>query len=300
MINRKSYGSWAFRDSRLDKLVGVANHEYLHEIFLHRKFFSRRNSIALGFTLIELLVVLAIIGLLAGLLLPAVQGAREASRRAQCRSHLRNQGLAILNFENVHRILPAGRMRRENLDYSWAFYILPMLEQGDHDQLFDRQQPWNALINQGLGKKAISIFRCPSATINYPGDSDYAGLSGTLIGATDAGTGFFDRGALIFVSDQLNEITLASVSDGLSNTFCVSESPDREPNDGLWVTGIGIVSHDRGSISSSINGILSWHIGGANAARLDGSVMFVSSSIDEVTLGANLTRSGYEQVDTLE
>jgi len=248
-----------------------------------------------GFTLIELIVVIAIIGLLAGLVLPAIQGAREFARRTQCESHLRNQGLAVLEFESAYKTLPPGRMQRGNVDYSWAFYILPMLEQTQVFQNFDQSQPWNAAFNLPHVGSNISIFRCPSAVKNFDGDTDYAGLSGTLIGA-EPGNGFLDRGIFIYITDDQPELTLASVLDGLSNTFCISESPDREPNDGLWVTGINTVSHDRGGISSSVNGILSWHIGGAHAIKLDGACQFVSTSIDEVTLGALLTRNGNEQV----
>lgn len=67
---------------------------------------SRRR----GFTLIELLVVIAIIAILIALLLPAVQQAREAARRTQCKNHFKQLGLAIFNYESTHSRFPAGRM----------------------------------------------------------------------------------------------------------------------------------------------------------------------------------------------
>ena len=65
----------------------------------------RRRS---GFTLIELLVVIAIIAILIALLLPAVQQAREAARRAQCKNNVRQIALALHNYESTHSTFPMG------------------------------------------------------------------------------------------------------------------------------------------------------------------------------------------------
>ena len=80
-----------------------------------------------GFTLVELLVVIAIIGILIALLLPAVQAAREASRAASCRNHLKQMGLAALNVESAHGHFPSG-----GWGWEWA---------GDPDGGFGDRQP---------------------------------------------------------------------------------------------------------------------------------------------------------------
>ncbi|MDR0338174.1 MAG: DUF1559 domain-containing protein [Planctomycetaceae bacterium] len=97
-----------------------------------------------AFTLVELLVVIAIIGVLIALLLPAIQAAREAARRSQCLNNLKQLGIAVHNYNDVHQSLPAGRSgmnalkadSSDNHDRCWGLWIfmMPFMEQAP---LFD-------------------------------------------------------------------------------------------------------------------------------------------------------------------
>ncbi|HEU5117959.1 MAG TPA: DUF1559 domain-containing protein, partial [Isosphaeraceae bacterium] len=98
-----------------------------------------------GFTLIELLVVIAIIGVLIALLLPAVQAAREAARRAQCTSNLKQIGLAIHNYNTSVGSFPPGRFNSHitGMGNCWGMYsqILPQLEHADIFNAFNFSLP---------------------------------------------------------------------------------------------------------------------------------------------------------------
>ncbi len=121
-----------------------------------------------AFTLVELLVVIAIIGVLVALLLPAVQAAREAARRIQCSSNLKQVGLAVLNYEQSRGKLPAGsttkNLARIGPYFStWSVDILPFLEQTTVYDLWNPElQLSHFTDNKILRETFISAYLCPS------------------------------------------------------------------------------------------------------------------------------------------
>src|SRR6187431_2002398 len=124
-----------------------------------------------GFTLVELLVVIAIIGALVALLLPAVQSAREAARRMKCQNHLKQIGLGLHNYHDVHGGLAPGGMAtastaQANDGMGFHVFILPYVEQDPLFRQFNGSQPYNAAPNRALGAVKIGLYLCPSA-INF-------------------------------------------------------------------------------------------------------------------------------------
>lgn len=122
----------------------------------------------LGFTIIELLVTIAIIAILMSLLLPAIQEAREAARKTECRNHLKQIGLALHSFESVHGVFPASgwtqesRINPEGAFISWRASILPYLEQTNLSNQYLRGEDWWAPDNLEAAENAIGVYQCPS------------------------------------------------------------------------------------------------------------------------------------------
>jgi prepilin-type N-terminal cleavage/methylation domain-containing protein/prepilin-type processing-associated H-X9-DG protein len=140
-----------------------------------------------GFTLIELLVVIAIIAVLIALLLPAVQQAREAARRTQCKNNLKQIGLAMFNYENTYgQFAMPGNMNILNgagipagtgflTTSTWALSILPYIDQGNAYNLYNFNSNYVDPSNATAVQTAIPGFLCPSTprsgstvTVNIP------------------------------------------------------------------------------------------------------------------------------------
>jgi len=216
-----------------------------------------------GFTLIELLVVIAIIAVLIGLLLPAVQAAREAARRAQCTNNLKQLGLAVHNYHDSNNSFPPGRIWKPLPTRSfptifagcqnttWFCMMLSLFEQGNLANSFNYTvgaEGWEGpgpfdsalgvFVNSTVATTKIAIFQCPSDRVNdFQINPGYAGgaLSGTIYtkgnyavswGNTNWG-GHLDTALsaqhLRSAFGHDGKISLASITDGTSNTVIIGE-----------------------------------------------------------------------------
>jgi prepilin-type N-terminal cleavage/methylation domain-containing protein/prepilin-type processing-associated H-X9-DG protein len=198
-----------------------------------------------GFTLIELLVVIAIIAVLIALLLPAVQAAREAARRAQCLNNLKQLGLAAHNYISINNVYPCQSIQNTSQwawEPSWVAAILPNMEQTQvYNAInfnlpmleigFVNPVPLGGMANSTAGLITISSLLCPSESITHTGTfsgtwgpSSYAGNFGGP-GMITSCNGIIvpSRGDLFVTSPNLGPVSLASVTDGTSNTAMFSE-----------------------------------------------------------------------------
>ena len=162
-----------------------------------------------GFTLVELLVVIAIIGILVGLLLPAIQAAREASRRMSCGNNLKQLGVALHNYHDTYKVFPGVNDSRS---FSVQAKLLPYVEQENVRGLIDFSQvllagsPGAVYLNPVQAEAArtvLPLFRCPSDgmrdvfteyQIGNPGDA-FAGGNYVVCSGSGTGTSYDTRSA---------------------------------------------------------------------------------------------------------
>lgn len=215
-----------------------------------KRFGKERLRRQRGFSLVELLVSISIISILMSLLLPAVQSAREAARRMQCQSQIKQIGLAMHTYHDAHRQLPmfnnwdpAAGWGGWPYDFSVLVRVMPQLEQSN---LFDKVDFRFRLIegpNIPVFAANIQLLQCPSDTAPHQEQLDAGYLSPYYDPATPVGTSNYvvsfgsrywyytapfnpDPPAQYYDGlwwEQNGSVRLADVTDGLSNTLMCSE-----------------------------------------------------------------------------
>jgi prepilin-type N-terminal cleavage/methylation domain-containing protein len=287
-----------------------------------------------AFTLVELLVVIAIMGILVGLLLPAIQSAREAARRMSCQNNLRQSGLALHNHESAMKYLPPlGDYIANGSTVYWSLHarLLPYVEQSNLHNLIDFTRPISA--QPHVARVRIPYLLCPSEIQDRERPDGPTFIHYPLNYAWNAGDWHIYQppqgvGNGVFVLNR--RVKLGEITDGLSNTLCLAEVKAFTPylRDSGNPIGLDARVHQTGFTTTfspntrvpfTQNGISydidfnstregrstslptyavvtsrSYHTGGVNSMRMDGSIHFVSSYINRESWRALGSRSGGE------
>jgi prepilin-type N-terminal cleavage/methylation domain-containing protein/prepilin-type processing-associated H-X9-DG protein len=289
-----------------------------------------------GFTLIELLVVIAIIAILVALLLPAVQQARSAARRSQCKNNMKQIGVAMHNYHETLNVLPMGSYVNGP---AWGslVYLLPYMEQAQAYETVDfdvsncctmvkAYQAMTPALPEPQSLK-LQALQCPSdpnagrellsgPTGPNPGSGDCGRLMpGNYIGVSgDVGNSFpacftahTTNGAGILYSQSATRFR--DITDGQSNTLAYGERGLPKGLGWGWVMCGGSeceqylsvqegLVHPQNANSNAVNisSFWSWHEGGAHFLLADGSVHFLSLSMSQSILESLSTRAGEELI----
>ncbi|SFH57469.1 DUF1559 domain-containing protein [Planctomicrobium piriforme] len=201
-----------------------------------------------GFTLIELLVVIAIIAILVSLLLPAVQQAREAARRSQCKNNLKQFGLALHNYHDAFNTFPPGVVSPSTLaggqvaGLGWPMKLLPFLEQkGMYDAVAEKLdgkavttldikgQSYNyytySYDYSDFKYRIPELYKCPTdyAVMGYAINGNYVGIfdGEGVVQNNGSVTTMWPTNRGIFGVNRVYQ--MRDVTDGTSNTICVGE-----------------------------------------------------------------------------
>ncbi len=216
-------------------------------------------------TLVELLVVVAMVGMLAGLLLPAVQAAREAARRIQCGNNLKQIGLAIHNYASAHQAFPPGRLvavsPADDLSisananassgngrcFSAFAFLLPQLEQAAIYERINFSRGPDTAANNDMSIIQPQVFVCPSDTgvrsltqgSGFAGVTNYVLNTGTTFPVSPKNPSGVQVTGIFYENSR---VRFADITDGSSQTICISEQQLSDPNDfasngGYWKGG---------------------------------------------------------------
>ncbi|MHB1561782.1 MAG: DUF1559 family PulG-like putative transporter [Isosphaeraceae bacterium] len=211
-----------------------------------------------GFTLIELLVVIAIIAVLIALLLPAVQAAREASRRISCTNNLMQLALALQNYESSHEMFPPGVVdatgpvldQPKGYQFGWLVRILPYVEMRNAYNHFNMSVGLHDTRNLTTRQTVVRAFLCPSdnGPMRTTGNivlANYAACHNSLeapIDVTNNGSFILNRA-----------IRYEDITDGMSSTIFLGE----KRNDGLgegWASGSRATLRNMGTLINGVPG----------------------------------------------
>ncbi len=276
-------------------------------------------------TMVELLVVVMIIGIIAALLLPAISSVRDAAYNVQCKSNLRQIGLAISAYHESRGRLPSGWVGYGDSDepgWGWASDLLNYIEHGNLASEISRRNLISDQQHAAVRQTVIPVFDCPldSTPTTFSldvqegrsGDSDaerqsiemaranYAGVFGSdgIDDNPNRGNGLFYRNS---------KLRLRSISDGLNNTLMVGERSSRLGAT-TWVGVVPGASSARarvvGTAETVPNDVLghfesfsSYHSGTTNFLTAGGAVKSIADDVDIRLFRAMTTRSGGEKID---